>query len=88
MKPAPALYIVDWLSWQNHRKSRDQEVAGMSISIHTLNTGIDILVCALIQNTKTALSEVEELQILQVHIRRGWPQNKGDLEPGLGGYWT
>ena len=35
-KPGPDLYMVNWLSHQNHTENRDQEIAGMNVSIHTL----------------------------------------------------
>ena len=59
----------------------------MSISIHTISTSIEILVCTSIEDIRAAMSEDAELQILQEHIIRGCPQNKDQLEPSLGQYW-
>ena len=84
--PGPDLYILDWLSHHNHTKNRDQEIAGMSFSIHTLSKAIDVPVCTLIEDIRTATIEDAELPMLQTHIIRRWPQNKDDLEPSLGGY--
>ena len=58
----------------------------MSISIHTLSTAVDVLICTSIEDIRTAVSTDAELQMLQTHIIRGWPQNKDDLEPSLGEY--
>ena len=86
-KPGPDLYIVIWLSHDNHTENRDQEIASMSIRIHTFSTAIDILVCTSIEDIRTLVSEDAELQMLQAHIIRGWLQNKAYLEPSLGRYW-
>ena len=68
-------------------ENRDEQISGMSISIHTISTMIDALVCMLIENIRAATSEDAELQILQAHIIRGWPQNKDELQHSLGGHW-
>ena len=73
-------------SWSHWKVG--QEIAGMNISIHTLNTPIDMLVCILIEDIRTAMSIDAELQILQAHVIKRWPQNKDDLEPSLGRYWS
>ena len=78
---------MDWLSHQYHTENRDQEIAGMSISMHTISRAINILVCISIEDIRTAMSEDKELQMLQSYTIRGWPQNKDELEPSLGGYW-
>ena len=71
-KPGPDLYIADWLSFHNHTKNRDLEIAGMRIGIHTLSTAVDVLICTFI-DARTAMSGDAELQMLQAHIIRGWP---------------
>ena len=58
----------------------------MTISIHAISTSVDIQVCTWIENIRATISEYTDLQMLQAHMR-GWPQNKENLEPGLGGYW-
>ena len=68
------IYIVDWLSCHNNTENRDQETAGMSISIHTISIVEDVLVFILIGDIRAAMSEDAELQMLQTHIIRSWPQ--------------
>ena len=46
------------------------------------------MVCTPIQYIRTAMGMDAKLQMLQMHIIRGWPQNKDDLEPSLSGYWS
>ena len=70
-KPGPDLYIVDWLSWHNNTENRDQEMAGMSITMHTIGIVGDIRVCTLIEDIRAAVSEDAELQMLQEHITKG-----------------
>ena len=53
-KTGPDLYIADWLSWHNHMEIRDKKIAGMSISIHTINAVVDIPVCILIGDITAA----------------------------------
>ena len=87
-KPGPDLYIVDWQFHHNHTKNRDQEIAGMSISIHTISTATGILVCTSIEEIRNVRSIDAELQMLQIHIIRGWLQNKDNFVPSLGRYWS
>ena len=59
----------------------------MSINIHTINTAVYIPVCMSIEDIRAEMSEDAELQMLQAHIIKEWPQNKGEIESSLGGYW-
>ena len=36
------LYIVDWLSWNNHTETRDQEITGININVHAISTSMNI----------------------------------------------
>ena len=76
---------MGWLSHHYHTENRDQEIAGMSISIHTISTAVHVLLITSIEDIRAAKSEYAELQMLQVHIIRGWLQNKDKWEPSLGG---
>ena len=35
-KPGPDLFIVDWLSRQNHSENKDEEIPGMQLSIKAI----------------------------------------------------
>ena len=48
-KPGLELHISDWLSVHNHTGNRDQEIAGISASKHTINTMVDLPTCASIE---------------------------------------
>ena len=49
-KPGPELYIVDRLSYNNHAENRDQEIIGMNVTMHALNTVVDIPTCTSMDN--------------------------------------
>ena len=65
----------------------DQNIADMSINLHAMNPVVDIPVCTSIEDIKAAIIEDTELQMVQAHIIRGWPNNKDELEPSLDRYW-
>ena len=85
-KTGPGLYMTDLLSHHNHTENKDQKVAGMSISIHTFSTAIDVPLYTSIKDIINAMSIDAELQMLQPYILRGWPQDKDDLESTPSGY--
>ena len=58
----------------------------MNISIHILNTEINVLIFKSIEDIRIATSIHAEVQILQTHSIREWPQNKDNLEPSVGRY--
>ena len=72
---------MDWMSPHNHAESTDQEIAGMSISIHTINRVADNPVCTSIEDIRAPVSVDAELKMLQAYIIKGWPQNKDEIEP-------
>ena len=60
----------------------------MSKRIHTISTWVDIPVCTSTEDIRASISDDTELQKLQAHLRKGRPQNKDEIEPSLGGYWS
>ena len=77
-KPGPYLCIADWLSHHNDTENKDQELVGMSISIHTFSMAINIPACTLMGDIRNATSIDTELKMLQPYIIKGWLQNKDD----------
>ena len=82
-KAGPELYIAVWLSHHNHRENKDQEISGMNVSIHTINTTVDVLICTSIEDIKATTEEEAELKILKRSIIRGRPHTKEMVEPGV-----
>ena len=74
-KPCPDQYIEDWISNHNYNENSDQEMKSMRINLHTLSKAVNGLACTSIEDIRTAMSEDAELQMLQTHIVKGWPQN-------------
>ena len=64
-KAGPELYIVDWLPYHNHAENRDQEILDIIMSIHMINTSVDIPICMFIEGLKAAMKEDKELQYLK-----------------------
>ena len=43
-KLSPELFIADWMSHQHHVENQDKEIAGMNVSIHTVNAAVGVKV--------------------------------------------
>ena len=56
-KPGLGLNIADWLSWNYHTENKDQEIAGMNLNIHAINTEVDTLIFTSIENTLVVTSQ-------------------------------
>ena len=54
IKDCPKLYLVDWLSHNNHTENRDQEITGINIITHTISVTADIPICTSIEGHKSS----------------------------------
>ena len=86
-QPGPELHIADWLSHHYYERNKDQEISGMNISIHTINTIVDIPIFTSIEDIKVATGDDVELQMLKRYIIRGWPHTKEGVDR-LEKYWS
>ena len=68
-------------------ENKDQEISYMNISVHAVNTTVDISICIAIEDIKTATEEDAELQMLKRYIIKRWPHTKEGVGPGLEKYW-
>ena len=80
-KLGPELYIADWLSVLNHVENQDQEISGMNVSGHTINTAVDVPRCTSIEDIKAATKEDLQLQLFKRYKIKGWSHTKEALEP-------
>ena len=48
-KPGPDLFLVDWLSRQNHKENKDKEIPGMQLNVDAIETTTNIPDCMKIQ---------------------------------------
>ena len=55
------MYTADWLSCHNHEENQDQEIAHMDVSIHTINTAVDVPIYMSIEGIKSSTEEDAEL---------------------------
>ena len=78
-KPVPDLFIADWLSRQNHKERKDEEVPDMQLNIYTIQTTINIAGCLKIQQLQQATSQDNHLLQLKDYIIQGWPENKDQI---------
>ena len=58
----------------------------MNISIHTINTAVDVPICMSIEDIRMATEEDMELQMLKRYIIRRWPHTREVLGPGVEKY--
>ena len=86
-KPGLDLYIVDWLSWNNHNKNKDQEIAGISINVSAISPSVNMQVCMCIEDIDTATWEDTHQQELKVYIIQDWPHKKEEVEHSMIQYW-
>ena len=56
-KPGPDLYIIDWLSCNNHTEERDQKIAGMSVNMNSTSTSVNVPVCTSKEDKQAAAHE-------------------------------
>ena len=59
----------------------------MNISIHAVNTTVDITICTSIGDITATTEEGVELQMLKRYIIKWWSHTKDRVEPGLEKYW-
>ena len=67
-KPGPDLFIVDWLSRQNHNKVKDKEIPGMQLSIDTIQTPTTVPECMTMHEVQQATSQDQHMQCLKEYI--------------------
>ena len=61
-KPRQYLFVVDWLSQQNHEENKDSKIPGMNINIDVVHTAMDFAECMSIQDIQQATLGDEHLQ--------------------------
>ena len=78
-KPGADLFIAAWLSRQNHKKDKDEEIAGIQVKTNNeetaANTPEHMTICEL--QHKTALDNY--LQQLKESIIKRWPETKDNI---------
>ena len=73
------LFIADWLTRQNHKENKDEEVQGMNININAIHMITDISKCMTAQEIQHGTAEVDHLQQLTTCVIRGWSENRNKI---------
>ena len=69
-KPGTDLFMADWLSRQNCKENKDEEIPGMQLNIDAIQTATNIPDCMTIQELQQATSQNGHLQELKEHHHR------------------
>ena len=67
-KPGAGLYIMDWLSHNNHTENRDQKIAGIRVTVNAISASINMPVCASILDMQAATYENAHLWELKMYV--------------------
>ena len=59
------LYIMDWLSMNNHTEMTEQEIIGMNTNVSAISTLVNRLVCTSMEEIQAAKHEDTNLQKLK-----------------------
>ena len=82
-KPGSILYIMDWLSRNNHAKNKVQGITGMNINVTAISASIKMSVYTSIEDIQVATQENTHLHKLKSYVIQGWPHNKDELEQSI-----
>ena len=82
-KSDPDLYIANWLLKKNHTENKDKEIKGMTLSIDTIKTMMDIPFCISIHDMQKATQNDMHLQELKEHIIKGWPSYRNEIRQDM-----
>ena len=70
-KPAPKIFIPDWLSQHNHEEDKDKPMKDMDIRIDNIQSATDIPECISISQIQQASTQDDHLQCLKSFITAG-----------------
>ena len=81
-KPDPDLHIVDWLLRQNNIENKDEEIAGLNITL-TVNIRTDIPTCITTKDIEIVMQDDIHLQNLRTYIQKGWLSDRNDMKQDI-----
>ena len=80
--------MADWLSRQNHKEDKDEEIEGMQVNVNNIKTSTNIPECMMIHELQHETDQDNHLQQLKECIIKGWPESKDNTAENLRQYWT
>ena len=86
-KPGPDIYIMNWLSHNDHTESRDQEITWIRVNVNAISTSVNIPVCKSIEDIQAATCEDINHLELMAYIIQGWPHKKEEVNHSMLQYW-
>ena len=84
-KPRPDLFIVDWLSRQNHREDKDAKILAMKLGFIAILATTNIPGCMTMHELQQVTSQ--DQKCLKEYIIQGWPEHKDQIQD-IRPYWT
>ena len=78
-RPGPDLFITNWVSGQNNKENKDDEIPSMKINVNVIDRTNDIPNCMTTQEIQQATIKDSYLQQLRQHIMRGWPESRNEV---------
>ena len=87
-KPGPDLFIVDWLTRQNHGENKDKKMLIMWLSINAIHSTTSISGCIIMHEIHEATSQDKCIQCLMEYTIQGWPENKNQLPQDIRTYYV
>ena len=79
-KPCADLYIMDWLSNNNHKKVK---IEWMRMSMNAISMFVNVPVCSSIKDIQTVTCDSVHLQEPRVYIIQRWPYKKEEVVQGV-----
>ena len=80
--------MADWMSRQNQKENKGEEIKGMQISVNAMQLTANVPDCMTCNELKEVTSQDQHLQQLMEYIIQGWPDNKDKLLQDVRTYWT
>ena len=82
------LVHADWLSQQDHKENKEEEIKGMQISVNAILLTTNVPECMTVKWSKGGDIPRKHLLWLRDYIIRGWPDNKVQLPWDIRTYLT
>ena len=75
--------MTDWLPGQNHTENKEEQIAGMNISIDSSDSTTDIPTKITTEDIQTAKQVSMHLQNLRMCMIEGWPSKKNGVKQDM-----
>ena len=73
-----------WISRQNHKEDKNEEIKGMQVNVNNIETSTKIPECMRICELQHETDQDNHLKQLKECIIKGWPESKDNITQNLG----